>query len=95
MMSAAQDAVRLNGPLPRRHAGLIPLSPPTWPRRGCYSLELNMKKWKLLQLVGVLALLTGVAIRVSGEFYGMHLALVGVLCYAIGRVAAWLKSDQP
>jgi hypothetical protein len=53
-----------------------------------------MKAWKIVQLVGVLLLLLGVIIRVGGEIYGMALAILGVLLYATGRVAAWLKSDQ-
>jgi hypothetical protein len=54
-----------------------------------------MRAWKVVQLVGVLLLLLGVVIRVGGEFYGMWLVIVGVLMYAIGRIASWLKSDQP
>jgi hypothetical protein len=54
-----------------------------------------MKAWKIVQLVGVLALLLGVVIRVGGEFYGMHLALLGVLLYAVGKVGTWLKHDGP
>ena len=36
-----------------------------------------MKAWKILQIVGVLLLLVGVVVRVGGEFYGMHMALLG------------------
>lgn len=53
-----------------------------------------MKAWKIAQVVGVLMLLLGVVIRVSGEFYGIHLALLGLLLYAVARVATWLKSDR-
>lgn len=52
-----------------------------------------MKAWKIVQLVGVLLLLLGVVIRVGGEFYGMHLALLGVLMYTVGRVTLWIKKD--
>lgn len=52
-----------------------------------------MKAWKIVQLVGVLLLLLGVVIRVGGEFYGVHLALLGVLIYTVGRVTLWLKKD--
>jgi multisubunit Na+/H+ antiporter MnhG subunit len=54
-----------------------------------------MKAWKILQVIGVLALLLGVVIRVSGEFYGMHLALLGLLLFVVGRVGAWMKDDRP
>lgn len=53
-----------------------------------------MKTWKIVQLVGVLMLLVGVVVRVSGEYYGVPLAVTGVLVYAVGRIAAWLKSDR-
>jgi uncharacterized membrane protein len=54
-----------------------------------------MKAWKIVQIVGVLLLILGVVIRVAGEFYGIHVALVGLLMYTIGRMATWLKSDEP
>lgn len=55
-----------------------------------------MKTWKIVQLVGVLALLFGVVIRAgAGEFYGMYLVLLGVLLFAVGRVGAWMKDDRP
>jgi hypothetical protein len=55
-----------------------------------------MKKWKLVQLVGVLVLLLGVVIRAgTGEMTGTGLAVIGVLVFAVGRVAAWLRSDTP
>lgn len=48
---------------------------------------------KLLQLVGVLLLLVGVAGRAGAdEFWGTWLALIGLLLFAAGRVAAWLKT---
>jgi hypothetical protein len=53
-----------------------------------------MKMWKILQIVGVLILLVGVVVRVGGEFYGVHLALLGLLLWIVGKVGAWLKSDQ-
>jgi len=53
-----------------------------------------MKVLKIIQIVGVLLLLLGVIVRVSGEIYGMHLALLGLLTYTVGRVGAWLKSDR-
>lgn len=55
-----------------------------------------MKTWKIVQLVGVLVLLLGVIIRAgTGEYYGTGLAVLGVLVFAVSRVAGWLKSDQP
>jgi hypothetical protein len=54
-----------------------------------------MKAWKIAQIVGVVLLLVGVVIRVGGSFYGMHLALLGLLVYVVGRLGAWLKSDRP
>lgn len=47
--------------------------------------------YKLLQLVGVLLLLVGVAARTgAGEFWGAHLAVVGLMMFTVGRIAAWL-----
>lgn len=54
-----------------------------------------MKAWKVVQIAGVLLLLLGVVVRIGGTMEGMWLAVLGVLLYAVGRVAAWLKSDQP
>lgn len=54
-----------------------------------------MKPWKIVQLVGVLVLLLGVVIRVGGELFGMWLVILGVVSYTVGRIAAWLKSEQP
>ena len=54
----------------------------------------HMKAWKILQIVGVLLLLVGVVVRVGGEFYGMHMALLGLLMFVVGRLGAWLKSDK-
>lgn len=53
-----------------------------------------MKTWKILQIVGVLLLLVGVVVRVDGEFYGVHMALLGLLLFVVGRLGTWLKSDQ-
>jgi hypothetical protein len=53
-----------------------------------------MLKWNIVQLVGVLLLILGVIVRVGGEFYGMHAAVLGVLLFTVGRVAAWLKDDK-
>lgn len=53
-----------------------------------------MKKLKVAQLIGVLILLLGVVIRVSGEIDGTALALIGLLVYTVARIAAWLKSDD-
>ena len=52
-----------------------------------------MKALKIAQIIGVLILLIGVVVRVGGEFYGMHLALLGLLTFVVGRIGAWLKSD--
>jgi hypothetical protein len=55
-----------------------------------------MKAWKVTQLVGVLLLLFGVIVRAgAGEFWGTGVAVFGVLVFAVGRVAGWLRSDQP
>jgi hypothetical protein len=55
-----------------------------------------MKAWKITQVVGFLLLVIGVIARAgAGEYWGTGLALVGVIVLAIGRVGAWLKSDQP
>lgn len=55
-----------------------------------------MKAWKIVQLVGVLLLLFGVVVRVgAGEMYGTALAFVGAVIFAVGRIGAWLRSDQP
>lgn len=53
-----------------------------------------MKTWKIVQLVGVLMLLTGVVVRVAGYVEGMFLILLGVLGYAIGRVSVWLTKPE-
>jgi hypothetical protein len=53
-----------------------------------------MKAWKIVQLVGVLLLLLGVVVRVSGELAGMWLVVLGVLLYTVARVTLWLKSDN-
>ncbi len=53
-----------------------------------------MRAWKIAQLIGVLVLLLGVVIRVSGELWGVHMALLGLAVYAVGRIGAWLKSDK-
>lgn len=53
-----------------------------------------MTAWKISQIVGVFLLLIGVVIRVGGEFYGVHLALLGLVFFIVGRLGAWLKSDQ-
>lgn len=54
-----------------------------------------MRNWKIAQVVGVLVLLVGVVVRVGGDFYGMHIALLGLLVFVVGRIGAWLKSDKP
>lgn len=55
-----------------------------------------MKAWKILQLVGVLILLAGVAVRVgTGEIYGTAMILLGAVAFAVGRIGAWLRSDRP
>ena len=53
--------------------------------------EQTPKVYKALQLGGALLLIVGVVVRVGGEFAGTGLALVGVLLYAVGRIAAWWK----
>lgn len=54
----------------------------------------SMKALKIAQLVGILMLLVGVIIRAgAGEFYGMHLALLGLLIYTVAKVTAWIKTD--
>lgn len=48
--------------------------------------------YKLLQLGGVLILLFGVAVRTgTGEYWGTAVALLGLLLFIVGRVAAWLR----
>jgi hypothetical protein len=55
-----------------------------------------VKTWKVVQIVGVLVLLLGVIIRVgTGDYAGTGIAVLGVIVYAVGRVATWLKSDRP
>lgn len=55
-----------------------------------------MKAMKIAQLVGFLVLAIGVIIRAgAGEYYGTFIALIGVLIYAVARVAAWMQSDKP
>ncbi len=55
-----------------------------------------MSSLKIAQLVGVILLILGVIIRAGmGEFFGMHIALLGILIYAVARIAAWLKADKP
>jgi hypothetical protein len=50
------------------------------------------KKFKALQLGGVLLLLLGVIVRAgTGEYWGTGVAVLGVLLYALGRVLAWWK----
>lgn len=57
---------------------------------------MTLKHWKIIQIVGFLALALGVVVRAgSGEYWGTGVAMLGVLVYAIGRVGAWLKSDRP
>lgn len=47
---------------------------------------------KLLQLVGVALLLVGVIARAGAdEYWGVGLALLGLVLFAVGRIAAWLK----
>lgn len=58
------------------------------------STEVSMKAWKIAQIVGVLILLVGVVVRVNGEIYGMHIAVLGTVIYAVARLGAWLKSDK-
>lgn len=54
-----------------------------------------MKKLKIAQVIGILLLLLGVIVRAgAGEFYGMYLVLLGILVYAVARVAAWIQSDK-
>lgn len=54
-----------------------------------------MKILKLIQVVGVLTLLFGVAVRAgTGEYYGTVLAVLGTIIYAAARVAAWVMSDK-
>jgi hypothetical protein len=48
--------------------------------------------YKLLQLFGVLVLLFGVVVRAgTGEYWGTAVALLGLLIFIIGRIAAWLR----
>jgi hypothetical protein len=48
------------------------------------------KRYKVLQLMGVAALLFGVAWRTgTGELAGTVVALLGLLFFILGRVAAW------
>lgn len=55
-----------------------------------------MKKWKVVQIVGVAAILVGVIIRAgTGDYYGTGIAALGVVIFAFGRIATWLKSDAP
>lgn len=53
-----------------------------------------MKNWKIAQLIGVLVLLTGVVVRVGGEIYGTHLALLGLLVYTVAKITLWVKNDR-
>lgn len=54
--------------------------------------EETPKLYKGLQLAGVLLLLIGVVVRVGGEIYGTHLALLGLVLFAAGRIGAWWKT---
>jgi hypothetical protein len=56
-------------------------------------VEKTPKPLKALQLVGVVLLLFGVAVRTgTGEFYGTWLAFIGLLMYAVGRIGAWWRN---
>jgi hypothetical protein len=51
------------------------------------------KRHKVLQLIGVLALLLGVVIRVgTGELGGTVIAVLGLLLFVLGRLAAWWRA---
>lgn len=52
-----------------------------------------MKKLKVAQVIGILLLLIGMIIRISGDLDGMWMVIVGVMVYATARVSAWVKSD--
>lgn len=52
----------------------------------------TLKRYKVIQLVGVLILLLGVIVRAgAGEYYGTGMAVLGALLFAVGRVAAWMR----
>lgn len=53
-----------------------------------------MKKLKIAQLIGVLILLVGVVIRVGGAMYGLPIAVLGLLIYAVSRLTLWITSDK-
>lgn len=50
-----------------------------------------MKKWKIVQIIGFLILVIGVITRVGGEYVGTFVAIVGLLVFVVGRLAAWLN----
>jgi hypothetical protein len=51
------------------------------------------KPYKAAQLLGFLLIAVGVIARAgAGEFWGTGLALLGVLVFACGRVAAWWRN---
>ncbi len=51
------------------------------------------KRHKVVQLMGVMALLLGVIIRSgTGDLFGTALALLGLALFVLGRLAAWWHS---
>jgi uncharacterized membrane protein YbaN (DUF454 family) len=54
-----------------------------------------MKTWKIVQVVGVLLLLLGLIAQIGGAMWGTPSMLLGVVMFATGRIAVWLKSDKP
>ena len=51
------------------------------------------KRHKVMQLIGVAALLVGVAVRTgTGELLGTAVAIAGLLLFVLGRLLAWWKT---
>lgn len=59
------------------------------PEHDTQTVELTAKRWKTLQLLGVLGIVTGFACIFMGMGVGPLLTFFGVILYICGRVAAW------
>jgi uncharacterized membrane protein HdeD (DUF308 family) len=55
------------------------------------TIEATAKRWKLMQLLGVLAIMLGVALMFNEptRLAAVLLVLIGVPMWVFGRVAAW------
>jgi RNA polymerase subunit RPABC4/transcription elongation factor Spt4 len=65
---------------------------PAFERAGVVTTQQTAKKYKVLQLVGVLVLLFGVIVRAgTGEYWGTAVAMLGLLLFVAGRLGAWWR----